>query len=650
MAASKGNCYICGAELGKTAMKNHILKDHNGPSNGQECCLLKIEGAYEKGYWLYVDIPIDRSLSVLDTFLRKIWLECCGHMSGFRGAGKSTKLSSLEPGYQFIHEYDYGDTTETLITVIGRIKRPAQKGIVRLLARNIPPVFQCAECGATAEFICTECQYDSDNPFFCAKCVGEHEHEDLLLPVVNSPRMGVCGYCGELDTFGYVTPEDLTHKKGKSKTPSAKAADAPKGKPEANAGPLYPDELYELAFKLKKTKLWEKLFEDEIFAISLPGGETGYCVVMGMMGEHYALALYTGQRGLDSFRNIQQYAGLMDSGVSPLKAQEFMLSQRCVQCSFENKDELSAPELASVRAYAARHDIKFRGACAFPQFVKFLPASFPRNIAAEDVKPLAFALRAALAVNERLMEGGWSDAKKEALGFSTGLAYDRPYPLMTPDGDGFTWSKKQLPSQTMPEYPRPSLRDDLLTERLKRAKKQNTSWVCDLIMLPTPLMDEGDETPYFAYMLMIADKRTETVIPSAIVRDYEEYADELLHGLGEKMLENGVPRQLIVTDDRTYSFLENFADSTKIRLVQNQKDELLEDIEEDFARSMDDDFSDYPEGEPIEMVAALFRDASEDDLLSIPDPIWNSLRMAVEDADVPEEFLRRFNELDKKRK
>ncbi|KLU61006.1 hypothetical protein CEB3_c25760 [Peptococcaceae bacterium CEB3] len=34
-SGSKGNCYICGAELGKTAMKNHILKAHGGEDNGQ---------------------------------------------------------------------------------------------------------------------------------------------------------------------------------------------------------------------------------------------------------------------------------------------------------------------------------------------------------------------------------------------------------------------------------------------------------------------------------------------------------------------------------------------------------------------------------------------------------------------------------------
>jgi len=50
--ATKGNCYLCGAELGKVAMKNHILKYHSGSSEEQECRLLKIEGAYDKNYWL----------------------------------------------------------------------------------------------------------------------------------------------------------------------------------------------------------------------------------------------------------------------------------------------------------------------------------------------------------------------------------------------------------------------------------------------------------------------------------------------------------------------------------------------------------------------------------------------------------------------
>lgn len=71
MAVVKGNCYLCRNELGKIAMKKHILKDHSA-KDVQECRLLKIEGAYDKNNWLYVDIPTSSALSMLDGFLRKI--------------------------------------------------------------------------------------------------------------------------------------------------------------------------------------------------------------------------------------------------------------------------------------------------------------------------------------------------------------------------------------------------------------------------------------------------------------------------------------------------------------------------------------------------------------------------------------------------
>jgi len=215
--ATKGRCYLCGKEVGKGGIKSHLLKTHHIEEEGtQKCLLLKIEGYYARDYWLYVDIPTDETLQELDDFLRRIWLECCGHLSEFEGMSKRTKIGRLEIGDTLLHEYDMGSTTETLITVMGTVKRKEQKEPVRLLARNIPPQFQCTVCGAPAEFICTECMYEEDrSPFYCAVCAAEHnrEHEDMFLPVTNSPRMGVCGYDGELDTFEYVPPEGQTKKR-----------------------------------------------------------------------------------------------------------------------------------------------------------------------------------------------------------------------------------------------------------------------------------------------------------------------------------------------------------------------------------------------------------------------------------------------------
>ncbi len=206
MAVLKGNCYLCGKEFGKTAMKNHILKEHSEGS-GQECRLLKIEGAYDKNYWLYVDIPITSNLSTLDGFLRKIWLECCGHLSEFnmnyQTIGMTNKIGNFDTGNVLLHEYDFGSTTETLITVMGTVYRKQQKG-VRLLARNVPMAFACCECGAPAKFISLG-HCDNEDPFYCEKCAGKNEEiYEMALPITNSPRMGVCGYSGELDTFTFI--------------------------------------------------------------------------------------------------------------------------------------------------------------------------------------------------------------------------------------------------------------------------------------------------------------------------------------------------------------------------------------------------------------------------------------------------------------
>jgi len=34
-------------------------------------------------YWLDIEATADAALSKLDAFLRRIWLECCGHLSMF---------------------------------------------------------------------------------------------------------------------------------------------------------------------------------------------------------------------------------------------------------------------------------------------------------------------------------------------------------------------------------------------------------------------------------------------------------------------------------------------------------------------------------------------------------------------------------------
>jgi hypothetical protein len=123
---------------------------------------------------------------------------------GRQEISKDYEIGALPGGVKFTHEYDFGTTTETLITTMNIIYRPKQRKAVRLLARNVPPEFLCSQCGNPAAMICIERMYNEEDPFFCKECYEKYESEyDSMLPVVNSPRMGECGYEGELDIWTF---------------------------------------------------------------------------------------------------------------------------------------------------------------------------------------------------------------------------------------------------------------------------------------------------------------------------------------------------------------------------------------------------------------------------------------------------------------
>jgi len=176
---------------------------------------IRAEGGGLPEYWMHLQVRADAPLMELDRFLRAIWLECCGHLSAFTIRGDRHASDPIEdldeegmeapicevlsPGAEFIHEYDYGSTTELSLKVVseytGRVK-PGEAP-VQLLARNEPPPLTCTVCGRPATQVCTQC-IDMDEGWLCDECASDHEcGEEMLLPVVNSPRVGMCGYTGE---------------------------------------------------------------------------------------------------------------------------------------------------------------------------------------------------------------------------------------------------------------------------------------------------------------------------------------------------------------------------------------------------------------------------------------------------------------------
>jgi hypothetical protein len=218
---TKGTCNICHGVFGKVAMTRHLescgqnVGDTEGQQKGKEGKVLHllVDGSYNPQYWMHIEIPAEATLDTLDSFLRVTWVECCGHLSKFDIAGSSYSSyvdssfgdksmrfrvgKVLSPGMQFSYEYDFGTTTELRLKVIAERTRKIKKGdSVKILARNESPVIACDVCGKPATNICSECVYD-EGGWLCDDCAEKHEcGEDMLLPVANSPRVGMCGYTG----------------------------------------------------------------------------------------------------------------------------------------------------------------------------------------------------------------------------------------------------------------------------------------------------------------------------------------------------------------------------------------------------------------------------------------------------------------------
>jgi hypothetical protein len=175
---------------------------------------LAVVGGYDLDYWLHLEVQAEATLADLDQFLRDIWLECCGHLSMFKIDDKrydsqlfddwwgvddsrdmDVRLSKvLTPELRFSHEYDFGSTTYLSLRVVAESEWKAPEDVdITIMARNLPPEYRCDTCGKPATMV----NVFEDYALVCDDCDETEGEGDGLLPIVNSPRVGTCGYTGD---------------------------------------------------------------------------------------------------------------------------------------------------------------------------------------------------------------------------------------------------------------------------------------------------------------------------------------------------------------------------------------------------------------------------------------------------------------------
>lgn len=237
--ASSGKCELCGKSYRKSGMTRHLRSCMAEASRGDEPghrargIHLHVEDTDRPEYWLHLAVPATAELLDLDQYLRDIWLECCLHLSSFAIgginyfcpdyffpllvddedgddplAGLAQMIALLREDEEremdvplgqvahsrsrFRHEYDFGTTTELTLRGLGEVDGDVDQ--IRLLARNDPPAVECSICGAPATWVSlAEDDWIAMTAGLCDACAPASEYR---LPIVNSPRCGVCAYDG----------------------------------------------------------------------------------------------------------------------------------------------------------------------------------------------------------------------------------------------------------------------------------------------------------------------------------------------------------------------------------------------------------------------------------------------------------------------
>jgi hypothetical protein len=294
--------------------------------------------------------------------------------------------------------------------------------------------------------------------------------------------------------------------------------------------------LYELIEQVKQLAPWKYMLEDEIFGYEMPAtGELGFVSVMGNLGEHFAVAVYQGTKGLNGFLYIHE----MGDEIEP----ESILQIPQLQASFEGREYLSAEERKIIKTLG----LKFRGENAWPQFRGFRPNYFPWYIEGDEARMLICGLEQLLDVAPRFKEN-------PDILMPTGLNDDY---LLRVQKDGqwqdMIWknpgAKKDKPIDMQISA------EDLA--QLKSMMPGNFIIEFDLYKMDEPFQDKKNDRPYFPYMFMLADHDSGMILAVDLMKPHPTL-ETMMQQIPLKIinaLTGFPPKEIQVKNQSLYSLL-----------------------------------------------------------------------------------------------
>jgi hypothetical protein len=330
--------------------------------------------------------------------------------------------------------------------------------------------------------------------------------------------------------------------------------------------------LYQAAVEFKEIEAWTWMYDSDVFGVQDPvSGEIGYCCIMGALGEMFALAVYLGSEGLESYMRIAS-----EPPVDPSEAFEELMMQKCLMASFGSRDGLTKED----RQVIKRLGLKFRGRNAWPLFRSYRPAYHPWYLTADEARFLTLALQQAREVCPRFREDpALFDPPQEELWF-----------VRVPEETekGLFWRDAWLEPDLLDEEELPDVPiDELRLARLKKAAQfMDAVWEMDFFLSPSAVQEKRGERPYYPYLTMTVDHRSGFIFGTDLASPetyLEEFPGRFL-AMAERL--KRLPTELWVIREEAYDLLEPITSRLGVELYLVDELESLEEARTALGRFM----------------------------------------------------------------
>jgi hypothetical protein len=255
--------------------------------------------------------------------------------------------------------------------------------------------------------------------------------------------------------------------------------------------------LYQATIRVKETAPWDWMTETDIFGVRDPEtGEIGFVSIMGMLGEHFAVAVYLGAEGLYSFWGFEQVA---DSAPP-----EALLGIRHLQASFEDRGELSAKDRDVIKELG----LKFRGRQEWPLFRSYRPGYLPWYLEAPEARTLTHALEQAVEVALRFKED------PEMLDPSDEESY--LVRVLREVRGNLVWEDEVVRVPPVEPEPIPVVMDLEALAFVKQLPRGEHTLEMELSVFPAPIQEKGAR-PYLPHMLLTVESHRGLILGNELL-------------------------------------------------------------------------------------------------------------------------------------